>query len=235
MKLVQQPLKIKILNLDQKKSVDSIIRKKHGNLLPDTVRCIIVGPSNCGKTNVMVSLLIDENGLKFENVYVYSKSLQQEKYRLLAEILNGVGSGLGYHTFTDSETIMRPNEAKQNSIFIFDDVACENQSNIREYFSMGRHASVDSFYLCQSYSRIPKQLVRDNANFIVLFKQDDMNLRHAYDDYVNTDMTFQEFKNLCSECWAENKYNFFVIDRDSDLNAGRYRVNFDKFIQVKPV
>lgn len=43
----------------------------HGPLFPDTIRCLIVGPSNCGKTNVMISLIEHENGLKFENIYIY--------------------------------------------------------------------------------------------------------------------------------------------------------------------
>ncbi|EZA55673.1 hypothetical protein X777_04182 [Ooceraea biroi] len=35
---------------------------------------------------------------------------------------------------------------------------------MREHFSMGRHSLVDCFYLCQTYARIPKHLLRDNAN-----------------------------------------------------------------------
>ncbi|KAJ8874478.1 hypothetical protein PR048_025338 [Dryococelus australis] len=42
--------------------------------------CIIAGPSGCGKTCVLLSLLEEENGLRFNTVYIYSKSLQQQKY-----------------------------------------------------------------------------------------------------------------------------------------------------------
>jgi len=58
---------------------------------------------------------------------------------------------------------------------------------------MGRHKNVDSFYLAQTYTPIPKHLVRDNANSIVLFKQDFINIKHVYYDQVNTDMTFNKF------------------------------------------
>lgn len=61
--------------------------KRHGQLLPNTIRGIICGPSNCGKTNVMLNLLFSENGLIFENVYVFSKSLVQPKYMLLECVL----------------------------------------------------------------------------------------------------------------------------------------------------
>ena len=66
---------------------------------------------------------------------------------------------------------------------------------------MGRHKNIDVFYLMQMYSKIPKQLIRDNCNFIILFEMDTMNLKHAYDDYVNYDMPFHVFKNLCRKSW----------------------------------
>ena len=113
----------------------------------------------------------------------------------------------------------------------FDDVSCERQNNIRKYFAMGRHSGVDTFYLCQTYSQIPRQLVRDNANLLILFKQDDLNLRHAYNDHVNIDMKYDAFKDVCMEAWKD-RYGFLVIDKDSPINEGRYRIGFDRFIIV---
>lgn len=204
---------------------------QHSPLLPNSLRCIICGPSNCGKTNVMLSLLYDPNGLRFENVYVYSKSLYQPKYELLKDLLKMV-EGVRFYPFSDTSEIMDPEEAKTNSIFIFDDVACHTQNRIREYFSMGRHKQVDCFYLCQTYTRIPKHLIRDNSNFLILFKMDELNLKHIYDDHVGSDMKYQSFNELCSECWNNEKYNFVVIDKDSPLNEGRYRCGFDTFIEM---
>ena len=99
---------------------------------------------------------------------------------------------------------------------------------MREYFSMGRHANVDCFYLCQTYARIPKHLIRDNANLLILFKQDGTNLKHVYNDHVNTDMSYDEFCTLCRDCWQQ-KYGFLVIDKDSELTNGRYRKGFNEF------
>jgi len=51
-------------------------KRKHGEMLPSyTIHAIIYGPSNC-KTNVLINLLESPNGVRFEKVYVYSKSLQ---------------------------------------------------------------------------------------------------------------------------------------------------------------
>lgn len=226
----KQPEKIEVRNLDNAIGQPTNERR-HGNLLPNTIRCIVCGPSNCGKTNLIISLLEDPNGLRFENVYVYSKSLYQPKYMYLQQVLEGLKYiGMGYHPFSDNEAVMEPEKAKPFSVMIFDDVACEKQDNMRAYFSMGRHNKIDSFYLCQTYSRIPKQMIRDNANLLILFRQDDTNLRHVYDDHVNTDMTWNQFRNACGACWKLGKNSFIVIDKDSELNDGRYRRGFDEFI-----
>lgn len=225
MRLLKQTDGIDVINFDV---VTGRQTGRHGRLLPSTVRCLICGPSNCGKTNLLLSLLIHENGLKFENVYVYSKSLYQPKYQFLDQVLSSVPS-VQYFPYKENDEIIEPSEALANSVFVFDDVACDKQDKIRRFFSMGRHKSVDSFYLCQSYTRVPKHLIRDNANLIILFKQDGTNLRNAFEDHVSTDMTFEQFKLMCSECW-DGKYGFLVIDKDSDVDKGRYRKNFDNYI-----
>lgn len=228
MRLIKQDANIKVRNLDFLNNSQSKI--KHTMLLPNSIRALIVGPSNCGKTNVMLSLIESPNGLKFENIYLYSKSLYQPKYEYLRELIKPI-RGMGYYTFADNTDVLSPEDAKKNSIMIFDDVACEKQNNIRNYFSMGRHKDIDSFYLCQTYTRIPKHLIRDNANFIIMFKQDEMNMKHIYNDHVGTDMTFKEFIDICGECWKD-KHGFLVISKDNEINCGRYRKGFDIFITI---
>lgn len=230
MKLVKQKCCLHVDNVDIAQQHDSVAAKKHGPLFPSSIRAIICGPSNCGKTNVMISLLEDPNGLRFENVYVYSKSLFQPKYQYLRGLLQPL---VGYYEYSDDADIIHPSEASPNSVFIFDDVACQTQSVIRDYFSMGRHKSIDSFYLCQTYTHIPKHLIRDNANLFIIFPMDDLNLRHIFHDTTsNMDFSsFDDFKKMCSLCWAD-KYSFLVISKDNDLNNGRYRKGFHCYIKL---
>lgn len=225
MRLLEQQAKIIVQNVDfmQRKT------SRHSTLLPDSIRALIVGPSNCGKTNVMLSLIESPNGLKFENVYIYSKSLYQTKYEYLKKLISTI-KGMRLYTFNNNDDVIQTDEIKPNSIMIFDDVACDKQNNIKNYFSMGRHKNVDSFYLCQTYTRIPKHLLRDNANFIIVFKQDDLNLRHIFNDHVGCDISFEDFKKICHECWKE-KYGFLTISKDDEIHSGRYRKGFHIFIQ----
>lgn len=224
MRFVKQPITLPIINLDRDITKQD---RRHGPLLPNTIRCIICGPSNCGKTNLIMSLLEDVNGLRFQNVYVYAKSLFQSKYMLLEEMLKTI-DGMEYHGFSNNDEVPQPHQIKGDSIIIFDDVGCEKQDNIRAYFAMGRHNCVDSFYLSQTYNRIPKHLIRDNCNLIIIFKQDEMNLKKIFSDHVNPDISFKQFLDICRECWKD-KYGFMVIDKDSDTSNGRFRRGFDEY------
>lgn len=203
MRFVRQSRTIGMSNLDRKTSLitDSTARnnRKHGMLLPDSIRCIICGLSNCSKTNALISLLESPHRMGFENLYVYSKSLHQPKYQYLKKLLVTMDE-IRYYAFSDKEDVVSSIEALSNSIVVFDDVVCEKQDTMREYFALGRHCDVDCFYLSQIYAKIPKHLLHDNANLLLLFKQDDTNLRHVYNDHVNTDMLFEDFRVLCRDC-----------------------------------
>lgn len=229
MRIEPHQLSLPIENLDFIQGTSE--KSKHGALLPNSFRAVFCGPSGCGKTNSLLSLIFNENGLKFENIYLYSKSLYQPKYQLLQNVLKKTGC-IGYFTFSTNDDVIDTSEARENSIFIFDDVACDKQDKIREFYSMGRHKKIDVAYLCQTYSKIPKQLIRDNCNVIVLFKQDDVNLRHVYDEHVSPDVTYDDFKRLCSRCWNDSNFGTLVIVKDFNMNDGRYRIGFDRYIKL---
>lgn len=223
----KQPLELPVLNFDSMVKQEKKL-KRHGELLPDSIRAVFCGPSNCGKTNSLLTLITHPNGLRFENVYVYSKSLNQPKYQFLKELLEPI-DGVQYFPFSEHTEVISPDQVLPNSIMVFDDIACEKQDNVRAFYCMGRHKNVDCFYLCQSYAQIPKHLVRDNVNMLVLFRQDDLNLKHIYDDHVNSDMPYAQFKELCSACWRQGNHCFLVVDKDRPMNNGRFRRGFDNF------
>lgn len=229
MKIEKQNILLPVANRDVCSLRDNY--KKHGELFGgSSKRALLVGASGCGKTNVVVTLLEHPNGIRFENVYLYSKSLHQPKYEYLRRLLKPM-KDIGYSEYDEGENVISAQEIKPNSVIIFDDVASCNQNIIREYFCFGRHKNTDCFYLCQTYSAIPKQLLRDNSNLLIIFHQDNTNLKHIYDDHVNVDMSYKIFKDLCSLCWKDS-YGFVVIDKDCEINKGRYRKGFDSFIML---
>lgn len=87
MRFVKQQMKISVRNIDDSINSSGTSKKhRHSDLLPNSIRCIIAGPSNCGKTNLLVSMIESEHGLKFENIYIYSKTLEQDKYKYLGDL-----------------------------------------------------------------------------------------------------------------------------------------------------
>lgn len=229
MKFIEHEVKLAVDNVDPPTVFNKTSR--HGSLFPNTIRALVVGPSGCGKTNLIYTLLTNVNGIRFHNVYIYSKTLDQPKYRMLCDILKNI-DGIKLFTFHDNDKVIAPEKALPNSVFIFDDIICENQNIVRSYFSRGRHNQIDVCYLAQSFARIPKQLIRDNSNLIILFKQDETNLKHVYYDHCSSDMSFSEFKNFCTTCWTRGRFEFVVISKESERDRGRYRHGFHTFVII---
>lgn len=71
MRFVKQADEIPVKNIDEFSSTNKPKEKRHSMLLPNTLRCIIAAPSNCGKTNWLLSLIESKNGLKFELICLF--------------------------------------------------------------------------------------------------------------------------------------------------------------------
>lgn len=236
MRFAKQTIDIPVMNMDERTSVNASASeiKRHSVLLPNSLRCIIAGGSGSGKTNVLISLIESEHGLKFENLYLYSKTLEQNKYKYLCEMLRSIKE-IGCYTFSASQSVIESKHMKKNSLVVFDDVINDqgiNRTVVRNIFTLGRHRNLDVVYIVQSYTKLDKHLIRDNSNFIILFRQDDLNLRHVFNDFgVNADMKFDEFRELCLNCWRE-PFGFTCISLEHEVNSGRYRKNFNQYLQV---
>jgi hypothetical protein len=230
MKLIEQDIKLPITEVRLEGGSDQNQIQRHSKLFPKNVRGLIVGPSSSGKTCALLSLIYDKSGLAFKNIYLFSKSLFQPKYEELGTVLKSVPE-IGFYTYTDSEEVPPPQDVAPSSLVVFDDIALEPKSQIRAYYCMGRHCNLDMIYLNQSFAQVPKLLLRDNMNVILLFKMDCLNLKHVYSDYVMGDMKFDEFCEMCKLAW-DRPYGCLGIFRDFPLNSGRYRVGFDTYITL---
>jgi hypothetical protein len=112
---------------------------------------------------------------------------------------NAMKSDIQCKLYESSEDVPDPkdlDETKKN-LMIFDDLQLEKQNTCEKYYIRDRHSNVDCFYLAQNYFRLPRQTIRENANFICLFPQDLKNINHIYNDHVSSDMPKDEFRNVC--------------------------------------
>ena len=119
--------------------------------------------------------------------------------------------------------------SEDKNLMIFDDLLLERQN--ANVIIFVEDSNVDCFYLSQNYFKLPRQTIRENANFICLFPQDLKNINHIYNDHVGDDMTKKEFRKFCKKCW-EKPYGFAVIDLTSKKETGKYRSGFDNFFYI---
>ena len=96
-----------------------------------------------------------------------------------------------------------------------------NSNYFDQYFLRGRHNHLDLYYLSQSSFDLPKRILRNNSNKIILFNQTLKDIGNIYRDIAGYDMSYDEFKELCRKSWEED-YNYLYIDRSKRRDQGRY-------------
>jgi len=148
----------------------------------------------------------------------------------LLKELKGNHSDIDAEFIESDDDVCDPSELNANNknLIIFDDLMLEKQKTCESYYARGRHNNADCFYLSQNYFKLPRQTIRENANFFCLFPQDAKNLSHIYQDHVASDMLASEFKNFCYERW-QKPHGFITLDLSSSKNNGRYRHGLDEF------
>ena len=75
--------------------------------------------------------------------------------------------------FDSSEIIPDPKDfnPKRKSLFIFDDIMTEkNQDPASNFYTRGRHNNCSCIYISQNYHKLPRQTIRTNSNFLILFR-----------------------------------------------------------------
>ena len=229
-------------------------------LLPSSIRGLIVGRSNSGKTVLLYNLLLKDGWLDYDNLLVFGNSLFQPEYEIIkAGFENNLGKKQILGIFENQDQLPNPIETIKNydgvkdggisaefyencdmipdpksldpklkNLLILDDCYLGKQSKSRAYFSRGRHSNCSCFYISQNYFSLPRNSVRENSNFIILFPQNSKSVAHIYQDHC-TDISFQEFKELCETVWSE-KYQFLTIDLTANSPMeGKYRKNLNSF------
>ena len=133
--------------------------------------------------------------------------------------------------YTDCSMIPDPSllDVRDKNLLILDDCFLGKQNKAEAYYTRGRQNNCDTLYISQSYFRLPRHSIRENSNFIILFRQDAKNLSHIHADHCSTDITFEEFKDFCKKVWSSGKHNFVTIDLTSGRLNGKFRKNLDCF------
>ena len=234
---------------------DSLNKRSNSPLLPKSIRGLIVGKPGCGKTTLLLNLLLRPGWLDYNNLRVFGKSLFQPDQQILKKAFNeklskailrlfncqddigklGLSStwaieelakesdnknpDIDCEFFESEDDVPDPRElsSEKKNLMIFDDLQLEKQNMCEKYYVRGRHNNMDCFYLAQNYFKLPRQTIRENANFFCLFPQDTKNITPIYQDHVSMDMPMEEFKSLFKAA-CRGQHGFVVMDHSSQKN-----------------
>lgn len=202
--------------------------------LPTPLRCLIVGSSGSGKTNLLLNFIYDMKGVPFKNLYVFSRSINQPAYKQLHNYYEKLEHKLGKTVarfFSTCDELIPLDECEVNSLVVFDDCLLDSQSKIKDYFIRGRHKGISCIYLSQSYGRVDMQVIRNNVNMLCAFNQNKHYTKRIYDDFVGSDMTYVAFENLCKVCWSK-PHGFITIEMNKKPHKGKYKCLLNKVLNI---
>ena len=184
-------------------------KQLHPFMPNDTFRMLICGNSGSGKTNLFYHILI-EPLLHYDEIHLYAKNLEQEKYQNLLNKMNEISKEVGYNIVTISNDkiipINRLPYEDNQKIIIFDDYVCEkDQSEIVDYFIQGRHKNCSVIYLSQSFYKTPKD-IRLNCSHFCIFEFPSSREKNLISSELGVEKG--QYKKA-----TEKKYDFIYVDK----------------------
>ena len=127
-------------------------KQRYSCMPNDTFRMLICGNSGSGKTNLLLHMLLSL--LCYDEIFLYAKNLDQEKYQILIDEMNKISNELGYE---DNQKLV-----------IFDDYVREkNQRQIVDYFIQGRHKNCSVIYPSQSFYKTPRDIRLNCSHYCI--------------------------------------------------------------------
>ena len=221
------------------------------------VRCIIAGPSECGKSVFLTNIILNIIN-EYDKIYIYSPSLHQDLYQkvircfsnyipihiipnilneedidiVIEEIINNKDfskSDIEIETFDNIEELRYPQQYENNSIIILDDLNEKeiNNDKIQAMFKRGRHNNSYIFIITQDYYELPKKTIRANGNIFHLFKTN--NCLDVRNIYQDKASMDMILDEFKSliSICWNEKYQPLTIDMTKDKYTGRYRLGLN--------
>lgn len=212
-------------------------------------RWLVSGESGSGKTNLVLSAILppqfrnsespdDAIQIKFDKLYLYTKTPEQPKYKLLFQWINTMESEFeqAYGEKLDMVTIRtKPEEVISvddmdsdiiNLCIIDDMITVKNQEVFEDMFIRGRHRNLSCIYITQSYFKTPID-IRKQCNYISLFGVNSLGDLVTLCKEHSLLREYDEFKKMFREACVK-KTDFFLIDRRTDIELLKHRKNWDE-------
>ena len=221
------------------------------------LRCIITGPSECGKSVFLTNLILSIIN-EYDKIYIYSPSLHQDLYQrlikcctnyipihiipnilneedidvVIEEVINNKDfqkSNTEIETFDNIEELKFPQDYENNSIIMLDDLNQKEMDDprVQAMFKRSRHNNLSIFIISQDYYELSKKTRRCNGNIFHIFKPN---------NFLDVRNIYQD---KASRDMTLNEFKYLIsicwnttyqtltIDMTKDRYMGRYRLGLN--------
>jgi len=196
------------MNVKTISCTEHIANKNHHPLLPKSLRGLIVGKSGCGKTKLLLNLLLQPGWLDYSKLSVFGKSLFQPEYTILKK---------GFQEQLPKRVVMNlfenQNEIQQEQIspsVLIGELANDQRPCSKEPTECNFYESADD-------APDPRELSPEKKNLMIfdhllLQKQNKCEAYYVRERHSNCDCLYlsQNYFKLPCETIRENA-NFFCL------------------------
>ena len=221
------------------------------------VRCIITGPSECGKSVFLTNSILNIIN-EYDKIYIYSPSLHQDLYQklikcfsnyipihiipnilteedidiVIEEVINIKDfekSDTEVETYESIEELKFPQEYDDGGIIIPDDLneKAMNDPRVHAMLKRSRHNNLSIFIINQDCYELPIKTIRANGNIYHIFKPN---------NFLDVRNIYQDKASLemtldefkhLTSTCWKKNYQPLTIDKTEDKYQGRYRLGLN--------
>ena len=186
-------LKNVVINLE-----DRVVFNHHSNL-PNSFRMLIVGSSGCGKTVLLLRMLVEPGFIDYDNLIIYTTTKTQQEYQLL---YHGFSNGLSKESI--AAILIHQNEFKGTPI----SVLCKKYAELHKSSCSIRVSLVDKMTELVP----PDQLDKTKKHLVVFDDCITQKNQKVLGSYFNKGR-----HNNCNSIYLSQSY--FDLDRMIRLNS----------------
>ena len=187
----------------------------------------VVGSTGSCKTNWLLNFI--EVVETFDRVTIYAKKLDEVLYIYLIECLEK--AGIQHEEFDHLNSVISPADydSSKNNLVIIDDFMNAPKKSLEpivDLFTMGRKNGITPVYIAQSYFLGIPQTIRNNINYLVVFKLKAKNDMARILTDVSVDLEKEQMIELLAYIRSLGDTHFMLIDKVTNDPKLKLRIDF---------
>jgi len=201
---------------------------------------LVVGPSRCGKSNVVLNIILKWYSKAFDEFYLASETAYRPSSGWLTLIQNDIIPESNVEdNFSKAseflETIIerqKETDGKDHVLVVLDDLAKETKTSVmlEALFTRGRHLNISTILISQVFYNVHPS-IRKNTSHMIIFRPTDSKELEALATELSGMQDKKEFKKMLLDVTKKLHDFLFVANNEPNLSM-KYMKNFNQRITV---